>query len=328
MSGRDTITVGEAAELAGNYLDALGAYQAALADPDPLVVADAHFHLGRVNWRQGRYDDAIREYESARLLAMRKEATELRARVENGLGVVHHARGEYAQARASYAVALEITADEIQRGRILLNLGAVSNIEGDFGGARSYYTKSRAIFERTGFVRGEASALHNLGMLNADEGRLVEADESYRRCLELLESLGDRPGIATVLLNRSELSCARGDFDDAIANCDLALSIYADVGDDVGRGEAQRWKGHALFRQKRFADAERVLADALKIARRSQVRLLEAESSWDMGLSRAAHGDGAGAKESLQRAHELFEQLGARRELAKVAAALAALQTE
>lgn len=323
MSGRDAITVGEAAELSGSFLDASAAYQAALADADESVVADAQFHLGRVCWRQGRYDEAVAYYEAARLIAMRLGDDELRARVENGIGVVHHARGALAQARASYAVALDFTHDDTQRGRILLNLGAVANIEGDLGSARMYYGKSRTVFQRTGFTRGEVSALHNLGMLEADEQRWVEADEAYRLCLELLESLGDRQGIATVLLNHSEIRCAQGDFADAIANCDLALSIYAEFGDDIGRGEALRWKGHALRQLGRFADADRALIDATRIAKRAQVTLLEAEASWELGISRHAQADIPGARAALERSHELFAALGARRELAEVSGLLA-----
>jgi tetratricopeptide (TPR) repeat protein len=311
--------------LAGNYLDASGAYQAALVDDDERVVADAQFHLGRVSWRQGRFDEAVAHYESARQLAMRLGEEELRARIENGIGVVHHARGAYAQARASYAVALDCTSDDTQRGRILLNLGAVANIEGDFASARMYYAKSRSVFQRTGYARGEVSALHNLGMLNADEGRWVDADEAYRHCLELLETLRDRQGIATVLLNRSEISCARGDYDDAIANCDLALSIYADVGDDAGRGEALRWKGHALRDLGRFAEADHALIDAIRIAKRLQIKLLEAEASWDLGISGAAQRDVPSARAALERARELFTALGAQRELVDVDAALALL---
>jgi tetratricopeptide (TPR) repeat protein len=319
MSGREAITVGEAAELAGNFLDASGAYTAALADGDELVVADAQFHLGRVSWRQGRYDDAAAHYEAARQIAMRLNDDELRARVENGIGVVHHARGAYAQARGSYSVALDFTTDDTQRGRILLNLGAVANIEGDFSSARMYYGKSRAVFQRTGYTRGEASALHNLGMLNADEARWVDATEAYQRCLELLESLHDRQGVATVLLNRSEVECAQGQFAEAIASCDVALSIFSDIGDDSGRGEALRWKGHALREVGRFAEADKALGEALRIARRLQVKLLEAEASWDLGRSRAAQGDVDGARGHLDRAYELFAALGARRDLADVA---------
>ena len=83
-------------------------------------------------------------------------------------------------------------------------------------------------------------------MLHADLEEWDEADEAYKRCLELCEAQGNKQMIANVLLNRSELSCARERYGDAVASCDLALSIYSAIGDEVGRGEAMRWKGHAL----------------------------------------------------------------------------------
>src|SRR5215470_15023116 len=101
MVGAEAIAKGEAPELAGDFLDASAAYESALGDEDPLVVANAHFHLGRVRWRQSRYDEAVSHYEKARATAVDHGAHELRARIENGLGVVHHARGEMAQARAA-----------------------------------------------------------------------------------------------------------------------------------------------------------------------------------------------------------------------------------
>jgi tetratricopeptide (TPR) repeat protein len=325
MSGRDAIGLGEAAELAGEYLDASAAYQSATDDPDHLVVADAHFHLGRLSWRQGRFDEAVLQYDLARKIAVQYADPELRARVENGLGVVHHARGELAQARASYAVALELAVDETQRGRVLLHLGAVANIEGDFASARAHYARSRAIFQHTGFTRGEVSALHNLGMLDADEGRFDEADQAYRRSLELLETLQDRQGIATVLLNRSELSCARLQFDDAVSMCDLSISVYDEIGDEIGRGEALRWKGHALRMLTQFADAEIALQDAVRIARRSQIKLLEAESSRELALTRLGQGSPESAAKLLTRALQLFEELGARRDASAVRLELAAI---
>src|SRR3954464_3212075 len=122
MEGRDAIKSGEASELAGELLEASAAYTSALDDADPGVAADAHFHLGRVHWRQSRFDDAVRSYETARTIALQHGLAELRARVENGLGAVHYARGEYAQARACYTVALDLSTDPAQRGRVLLNL--------------------------------------------------------------------------------------------------------------------------------------------------------------------------------------------------------------
>lgn len=319
---RDAIQSGEAAELQGDFVDAAAAYGAALDDPDRRIVADAHFRLGRVSWRQGRYDEALAEYETARAMAMEIGDAEIRARAENGVGAVHYARGAYAQARAAYGVALDITTEPSLRGKITLNLGVIANIEGDLPTAREYYQRSRAIFRQAGDGAGEVLALHNLGMHHADVGEWDEADEAYARCLELCEEQGNRQMIANVLLNRSELSIARGSPEDAIAACDHALALYDRLGDEVGRGEALRWRGHALVRMKRLPEAEHALDEAIRIARRAQVRLLEAESLRDLGESRLAAGDRVAATQALRAALALFEQLGAQREVAEIRQAL------
>lgn len=324
MEVRDVIRDGEAAEGTSDFTAASAAYSLALGDAAPDVVADAHFHLGRLHWRQSRFDEAITQFEAARKLAVQHGMTELRARIENGLGVIHHARGEYAQARACYGVALDLTTDPAQRGRVLLNLGAIANIEGDYDMARTHYTRSRSMAQQAGYARGEALALHNLGMLNADLQRWDDAEEAYGRSLELLEQIGDRQMIAAVLVNRSELSCGRENYDEAVASCDLALSIYGEVGDEAGRGEALRWKGRALGSLGRRDEAERILQDAVRIAKRMQVPLLEAETSLDLGLSCADRGDGTQARRWLNRALELFESLGAQRDAEAVRVALSA----
>lgn len=325
MVASDAIAKGEASELAGEYLDASAAYESALGDDDPLVVADAHFHIGRVRWRQSRYDDAVAHYEKARATAVELGADELRARIENGLGVVHHARGELAQARAAYSVALELTADATQRGRVLLNLGAIANIQGDYAEARTLYARSRALFQQTDYGRGEAMALHNLGMLSADLSLWDEADEAYQRCLDLLEIIGDKQFIATVLLNRTELSCARQRYEEGVANADLALSIYSELGDEAGRGDAFRWKGRALRLLNRHGDARRALEQAIRVAKRTQIPLLEAEATYDLGLSFASGEENAAARKTFERARVLFEELGAERDVEHVRDALSRL---
>jgi tetratricopeptide (TPR) repeat protein len=327
MTGPEAIRAGEAAEQGGDLVLATAAYQSALDHPDHTIAADAHFHLGRVAWRQGRYDDALAAYTKARALALESDSMEVRARVENGIGAVHYARGEYAQARAAYGVALELTHERSMRAKIVMNLGVIANIEGDLEDAREHYQNSRALFREAHDLDGEALTLHNIGMLHADLEEWEEADEAYERCLELCESRGNRQMIANVLLNRSELSCARDRYGDAVAGCDLALSIYSAIGDEVGRGEAMRWKGHALRLMGQLDQAERALNDAARIAHRTQVKLLEAEAMRDLGALYRARADVAQATKSLERALELFTQLGAQREVDELGAELRALSS-
>jgi len=325
MTGPDAIRAGEAAEQGGDLVLAAAAYQSALDHSDRSLVADAHFHLGRVAWRQGRYDDALSAYTKARSLAVESDSTEVRARVENGIGAVHYARGEYAQARAAYGVALELTAEPSLRAKIVLNLGVIANIEGDLEDARDHYQNSRALFREARDLAGEALTLHNIGMLHADLEEWDEADEAYKRCLELCEAQGNKQMIANVLLNRSELSCARERYGDAVASCDLALSIYSAIGDEVGRGEAMRWKGHALRHMGQLDQAERTLHEAARVAHRTQVKLLEAEATRDLAAVHRARGDAFGATKHVERALELFTSLGAQREVDELASELKTL---
>ncbi|HEY9229012.1 MAG TPA: tetratricopeptide repeat protein, partial [Gemmatimonadaceae bacterium] len=245
MNGRSEILAGARAETAGDFVAAAAAFRAALTSDDDTVVGDAQFHLGRVAWRQGQLDSAQEHFEAARATSLRVGDDEARARAENGLGLVHYARGEYVQARASLTVARDLSRDPVMRAKALLNLGIIANIEADFDLAQTNYTRARAAFQQADDTGGEALALHNLGMLHADLHNWDNADDAFRQCLELCEARGDRPLVASVLVNRSEVSCARGRFEEAIASCDLAISISEEIGAEVQRGEALRWKGHA-----------------------------------------------------------------------------------
>src|SRR5215510_7238782 len=210
MSGRTEILAGAQAESAGDFVGAAAAYRAAIenAVDDESLVGDAHFHLGRVAWRQGQLDTAKDHFEVARSTALRISDDEARARAENGLGLVHYGRGEYVQARAALSVARDLSRDPVMRAKALLNLGIIANIEGDFDAAQTHYTRARAAFQQADDTGGESLVLHNLGMLYSDLHNWDNADAAFRQCLELCEARGDRPLIASVLVNRSEVSSA------------------------------------------------------------------------------------------------------------------------
>lgn len=328
MIGPEQLAAGERAEAAGDYLAAAAAYRSVTTVPNPHLAADAHFRLGRVSWRQGRFDVALGAFESARALAERGGLADLRASIENGIGAVHYARGEYGAARQAYAAAQALTQDAAMRGKIILNLGVIENIEGNLEVAHEHYERAYRLFRTTGDDGSAMLALHNRGMLEADLGRWSDADQSFLTAFDLATGAGNQEMIAKILVNRSEVLAERGALGEAIDHCDRALAIYGVVGDEVGRGEALRWMAHAMNRAGEFAAAERSGLAALHIATRSGVRLLEAESARELADVRGALGDPDGRLKFLRRAGALFAELGARREAAEVAAALIPLEGE
>ena len=314
MTGPDQLLAGERAEAAGDYHAAADAYRCLLAAPDEALAAEAHFRLGRVTWRQGRFDAALVEFESALALATRLGDMELWARAENGIGAAHYSRGEYASARRAYAASLARTADDAMRGKIILNLGVIENVEGNFEDALEHYERAFRLLTRSGDIESATLAVHNRGMVEADLQRWDAAESSFVVALTLATESGNREMVARTLVNRSELLVERGALHDAIEHCDRALAIYADVADEIGRAEALRWRGHALGRAGELAAAEGCTSEALGVAMRSGARLLEAESARDLGIIRGMLGDVEAGETLLRRARALFAELGVQRE--------------
>lgn len=309
-----TLAEGEAAEQRGDYVQAAAAYSQLAENPDRGTAAEGMFRLGRVDWRQARYAQALGWYEQARMVARDAGRRDLEARSENGIGAVHYSRGEYAQARASYQLAMELTDEPVLVGQIMLNLGVIANIEGNLESALWHYLRSRALFRDNGDRAGEALALHNLGMVHADREEWEAAADAYDQCLGLCEYMGNRPMIAKVLLNQAEVFVVREAYDRAVRNCALSMSIAVEMGDEVERGEAFRWQGYAYRKAGNAEAAERALTEAALVAQRFRVKLLEAEASREMWeLKRES--DPAAAGRWRTRALGLFRELGAEREV-------------
>ncbi len=305
---------GEAAEQRGDYVQASAAYARVAESEDHAAAGEGLFRLGRVEWRQGRYDSALDWYERARAMAREGRLADLEARAENGVGAVHYSRGEYAQARASYQLAMERTGDPVLIGQLMLNLGVIDNIEGKLENALWHYLRARALFRDNGDRSREALALHNLGMVYADSAEWEAAGDAYEQCLGLCEFLGNRPMIAKVLLNQAEVLVAQQAFDRAVRNCEISMSISIEVGDEVERGEAYRWLGYTHRMAGHAVEAERALVEAARVAQRFRVKLLEAEASRELWELKKTTGDGE-APRWRDRALGLFRELGAQREI-------------
>src|SRR5579862_2593875 len=144
--GSALLAAGELAQERGEYIEASAAFEAALDDADPLIVATAHNCLGKLSWQTGAFDAAFASFEKARVIALRHDSLDVRSRAEIGLGNVYYAWGDYPKARELYESVQAIAPSASVRGKVLLNLGAISNIEGDIQSAERNYRRACKAF--------------------------------------------------------------------------------------------------------------------------------------------------------------------------------------
>ena len=248
---------------------------------DDLAVGYAINMLGMFRWQQGELDEAVQLYNDARERAVCSGDAKLAA----------------------------ITAQ---------NLGVIANIRGDFTRALQFYQASLADYRAMGLQRDVCIALNNCGMVFTDTERWDEAADAYREALELGRDLGDVSLRVQIEVNVVEMWVARGDLSTARAAADAAMALASELGDAQVPGDAYRLMGVIARESGDLTRAEVMLDRAAEVASARQDLLLLAETSREQAEVHRRQGRNRETLQALNRAHRLFTQLRARRDLADV----------
>ena len=257
------------------------AIAAAEAWGDEVAIGYAVNMLGMFRWQQGELDQAEQLYNDARDHAIRTGDAKLAA----------------------------VTAQ---------NLGVIANVRGDFGRALQFYQASLADYRAMGLQRDVCVALNNLGMVYTDTERWDDAELSYREAVELARDFGDVALRVQIEVNVVEMWVARGDMVRAGAAVDAAMALATQAGDGQVPGDAYRLMGVIARENGDLTSAESMLARAAEVASARQDMLLLAETSREQAEVHRRQGRNRETLQALNRAHQLFTQLRARRDLADI----------
>ena len=257
------------------------AIAAAEASGDDVAIGYAVNMLGMFRWQQGELDDAVQLYTDARQYAIRTGDAKLAA----------------------------VTAQ---------NLGVIANVRGDYTTALHFHHASLADYRAMGLVRDVCVALNNLGMAYTDAERWEEAERSYREAVDLVRDLGDVALRVEVEVNVVAMWVARGDIPRARDAADATMTLASQLGDVHIPGAAYRLVAVIARESGDLPRAESMLQRAAEIASARQDLLLLAETSREQAEVHRRQGRNRETLQALNRAHQLFTQLRARRDLPDV----------
>jgi len=231
---------------------------------------------------------------------------------------VEQFRGQLDEAEALYARAGDI-AREAGSHRLAAtidqNLGTLANIRGDLPLALARYESALERFRALNEIRHCAWVLNNMGVLQKEVGEWGAAELSFNSAAQLAEESSDRATMAKVENNRAELYLKRANYDRARECCDRAFRIYSKLGSEAGLGSVHKFYG-MLYRETGKPDVAHVQLNlSLKLARSCENPLLEAETEAERAQVFLNQRLVAPALQSLNRAHALFTDLDARREI-------------
>src|SRR5688572_17561775 len=310
------------AEQSGEWDDALEGYGTAISR----IHAGEETHrgpqvlrwVGRVYFERGDYNEAHNAFETALVNAQALGQRDHAAGALNGMAAVEQFRGRLDVAEALYERAGMLTR-EVGNHRLAatidMNLGTLANIRGDLGTALVRYQSALERFRELKDDRHCSFVLNNMGILHKDVGEWVAAELCFTSALELAMKSDDRATMAMVENNSAELYLKRQNYERARECCERAFKIYSQLGSDSGLGSVHKFYG-ILYRETGKPQVAHVqLSLSLRLAKSCENPLLEAETESERAQLFLNQKQVAPALQSLNRAHRIFTELDARREI-------------
>ena len=290
------------------------------------IQAEALRRLGALQYFHGQLHEAREACERSLVIASENGDSLLAAEALNARGIIEM-EGNVEAARGLFLRALELGGSSVElRARVEQNLGVLANMQGQLDEALLHYGCSLQAYREANNEHGCALAYHNLGMLSADREQWEDAERHFEESRVVAERIGDLHLQGMCLLNRSEVHIARQRYEEAKHGAEEALALFDQLGAARDKSDAYRVIGVVFRETGRTALGESRLRSAIDLAAQTGSVLYQAEASRELALLYQGMGRNQEALALLTEAHGLFGRLDARADLVDVGGKMARLE--
>ena len=291
------------------------------------VLCEALRRLAVLRCHRDSPDDARLLCERSHAVAHAAGNDFLAAEALNTLGCLDLRIGALSDARRHLLAATELGGGFGElRARVEQNLGVLASIQGNVADAITHYESSLQAYRDSGNEHGCAIAYVNLGIVSTHGGAYDIAANYLDRCFEIAERIGDAGLQASCLASHAAVHIAQQRYHEAKRNAESALAIFDQLGVQSAKADAYRLIGMVYRETGRPALAESRLRSSIELAGKAGSIQGEADATRELALLHQAMGRNQEALTALNTAHRLFRRLDARVELVNVESKVTALE--
>jgi tetratricopeptide (TPR) repeat protein len=186
------------------------------------------------------------------------------AAVENELGLLTEARGDYAAALPAFRRALQVWQQLDEKPGIAQALNYIGFAQfqlGAYDDAQAYLVQSANAYTELGDETGQIRTRQNLGLLAIARGQWNQARTQLERSLASAEQQQMLEEAAVSHRNLAELEYRQGHVDAAIAQATAAENLFREQDNAQGVADAGLVHVQALLAAHADADARKLLAE-------------------------------------------------------------------
>ncbi len=289
------------------------------------AMARAYYNLGGIYTRQG---DLARAVEfCCRSLEVYEEIDDIvgQSQAHINLANAYFEQGDWPRVTQHYLHALEMTrkiGDVYSQALITLNLGGVYLNQGDLDRAAGYYQQSLEMWQELGSNYAIALLHNNMGAVALRKGDLDEATTLLQRSLEMFQEIGSSDFLAEVYRHQALGHLGRGALDAALDCAQRSLAVALEQEMQLEEGATRRVLGqvHMARQGPHLAQAEQELRESLRILEGLNSQYEIGKTLFQLARLYLMRGEHAPMQRYLRQAKGIFEELGARLDLAETQA--------
>jgi predicted ATPase len=315
----------KALQLCAQGLDIADSLSSGKDEKSHQVQARLQHTLGTTYLRMGDYPQAITHFQTC--IETQENIGDLYdlGRSYNNLAVVYWSQSNYDLAVQYIYESLRISQKigyTYATAMYYNNLGGTYYVLGDYPRAIEHYERSLEIRREIGDLLGIADTCNNLGEVHHSLGNHQQALYYLEEAVNLFTEIDDNTALigAYELLAKVELEL--NDTDEALEYCHLSLELAQEISNREYEGIAYRVLGQIHRAAGRPEEARQYLQSSVETLLTVGNKLELGKSYYELGIALSAMGVEDG-RAQLQRAVQIFEELGVEGELEKARTALA-----
>ena len=275
-AGGEALAVYATQEAIAHYEKARTLARERLAGQEDLPLEELYLQLGRARELAGQYKEALVAYDELQQIARERDDRPLELAALMARTTVYAAPTQFYD-REHVAVLTEQALplarelnDHAAEAKILWNLMLLKLFTGELGDAVAHGEESLAIAREHDLRERMAYALHDLIRAYLFSGRPQEGIEAGLEAQALWRELGNKAMLADNLVSTASAQFFwRGDVESVLTRLEEALALSREIDNLWNQSYAEHIRGTAAFFLGRFGEAIRYCEDAIRLGKQS-----------------------------------------------------------
>lgn len=221
-------------------------------------IAGARTAMGRIQWRQGNYEEALKNHNDALGIYQNRNDKKQTATLLMYIGQDYADDGKYAQAQEHWTLALHLYQalnDLTNVARVHILFGWLYENQGNTAAAVTSNFTALKIYEELGDKSDVAVATSAIASDYMTLGNYQQAITYYRQALQAHIETGNRIQLPGTYVQIGQVYLKMNDYASALRAMDTALHISIEITDTVSLAESHDAFGQVYMQQRNFFKA-------------------------------------------------------------------------